>query len=160
MLDYLKSKGVNVDDDNGGFTPDREDGLLQWWMVRTRTSKGKPFDFCCAFDMIGDSRLVIGGTDYPLDESVLESLMAAVKRNLGYALPEPSDILLCPDYDCYYQEQSEKDEEAKLREDFVWELRWKIEHYTEKDDLDNRSKKELSEFISCLYDEICEHLNK
>lgn len=44
--------------------------------------------------------------------------------------------------------------------DFLWDLRWRIEAYCAKDDLDNRSKKELTEFICCLYNSIVEHLNE
>lgn len=35
-----------------------------------------------------------------------------------------------------------------------------MESYSSREDLDGRSKKELAEFVTCIYDSICEHLNE
>lgn len=119
MLDLLKSKGVKVDEDRMGFKADGEEGLMKYWMVRTKNEGQDAFYFCCGFDMLGEGRLVISHKDYPLDETVFDSLMDAIKRNYTRydgtvkPLPSPDNILLCPDTDYYTMNEAPREDDKK-----------------------------------------------
>jgi len=111
MFDFLASKGVKVDfrfaTECGGVKPEEGQEFLKYWMVRTRENIDSNFLFCCGFDLIGDGKVWISGREYPLDETVFDSLMDAIKRNYDYGaymfreLPRPENILLVVD-DCMY----------------------------------------------------------
>ena len=109
MLDLLKSKGVQVNEDRGGYKIDSDHEFLKYWMVRTREDGDDFYMFCCGFDMLNDGKLVISHREYPVDEDIFESLMDAIVRNEGHE-HEPEDILLMPDLDYYDIMGAEREE--------------------------------------------------
>lgn len=113
MLDLLMSKGVKVNEDRRGFKADGEEGLMKFWMVRTKDEGDDMFMFCCGFDMLGNGRLVISHKEYPMDENIFESLQDAIKRNEGEEYPAER-ILLMPDLD-YYDEHGEREMDEEER---------------------------------------------